>query len=183
LNNQKKYAEIIYKLIETDNPINKELIKELENIDKEMYAFSDFYISEKEQGDDNCSFINPIGKNTSLYSEKELEGHELLFVCLYNFDMNEKEDENTNYKYLFQNSPKAYYHFAQCANYYGVKIKLVLDYEDAILELTKPWDKDNSKCKYYATWIVCGPPYPILPQNNKKTTNPYLLGEFLKVIK
>jgi hypothetical protein len=73
--------------------------------------------------------------------------------------MNEKEDENTNYKYLFQNSPKSYYHFAQCANFYGVKIKLVLDYEDAILELTKPWDKDNSKCKYYTTWIVCRPPY------------------------
>lgn len=92
-----------------------------------MDAFSDFFNSEKEQCDDNCSFINPIGKNTSLYSEKELEGHELLFVFLYNCDMNEKEDENTNYKYLFQNSPKAYYHFAQCANYYGVKIKLVLD--------------------------------------------------------
>ena len=66
---------------------------------------------------------------------------------------------------------------------FGDRIKLVLDYEDAILELTKPWDKDNSKCKYYATWIVCRPPYPILPQNNKKTTNPYLIGEFLKVIK
>ena len=50
--NQEKYAEIIYKLTKTDNPINKELIKELENIDIEMDAFSDFYNSEKEQCDD-----------------------------------------------------------------------------------------------------------------------------------
>ena len=96
--------------------------------------------------------------------------------------MNENEDPHTNYKYLFEKSPKAYYYFEQCANYYGVKVNLVLNYEDAILELIKPWDKDISKCKYYATWIVCGPPYPMLPDNNGKPSDPYLLGEFMKAI-
>ena len=116
-----------------------------------------------------------------MYAENEFEGHELLFVCLYNCDMNENEDPHTNRKFLFEQSPKAYYYFDQCANHYGVKIKLVLNYEDAMIELTKPWDKDNSKCKYYACWIVCGPPYPMLPDNGGKKSDPYLLGEFLKV--
>jgi len=180
--NQDVYTEIIDELVNTDNPINKELIKELDNIEIEMDAFSDFYNAEKEQYDSSGTLINPIGKNTSMYSENELEGHELLFVCLYNCDMNENEDPHTNHKYLFEQSPKAYYYFDQCAKYYGVKIKLVLNYEDAIIELTKPWDKDNSKCKYYACWIVCGPPYPMLPDNGGKKSDPYLLGEFLKVI-
>ena len=176
------YSSIIDELVKTDNPINKDLIKELENIEIEMDAFSDFYKAEKEQYDESGSLMNPVGKNTSMYSEGELEGHEIIFVCLYNCDMNENEDPHTNYKYLFEKSPKAYYYFNQCAQYYGVKVKLVLDYEDAILELIKPWNKDNTKCKYYATWIVCGPPYPMLPKNDSKKTKPYLLGEFLKVI-
>ena len=180
--NQESYASTIDELSKTDNPVNKELIKELENIEIEMDAFNDFYNAEKGQYDESGSLMNPIGKNTSMYSENELEGHEILFVCLYNCDMNENEDPHTNYKYLFEQSPKAYYYFNQCAQYYGVKVKLVLDYEDAILELTKPWEKDNKMCKYYATWILCGPPYPILPKNDLKQPNPYLLGEFLKVI-
>ena len=186
---QEEFSEIIDKLIKTDNPLNKELVKELENTDIEMDAFSDFYNAEKEQYDDSGSIINPIGKNTSIYSKGLLKEHEILFVCLYNYDMNDKEDPNTNFKYLFEKSPTSYYYFEECAKYYGVKIKLVLNYEDAINELTKPWEKDSSKCKYYATWIVCGPPYPMLPNIDlngnklKKKSDPYLLGEFIKCIK
>jgi len=96
--------------------------------------------------------------------------------------MNENEDPHTNYKYLFEISPKVYYHFNQCAQYYKANIKLFLDYEDAIIEMTKPSDKDPTKGKYIAIWIVCAPPYPILPSNPiGKLSNPYLLGQFLKV--
>ena len=94
---------------------NKKLVKELENIEIEMDAFSDFYNAEKEQYDNSGSLINPTGKNTSMYAEGFLEGHEILFVCLYNCDMNPNEDPCTNYKYLFEKSPKAYYFFNQCA--------------------------------------------------------------------
>ena len=52
-------------LSKTGNPINKELVKELENIEIKMDAFSDFYKTEKEQYDNSSSLINPIGKNTS----------------------------------------------------------------------------------------------------------------------
>ena len=187
---QDEFSIMIDLLVKTDNPVNKDLIKELENIDIEMDAFSDFYNAEKEQYDDSGSLINPTGKNTSMYSQGQLEGHEILFVCLYNCDMNENEDPNTNYKYLFEKSPTAYYYFNQCAEYYKVKINLVLNYEDAIKELIKPWEKDSSKCKYYATWIVCGPPYPMLPpvydnsgNLSSKQSDPYLLGEFMKCIK
>ena len=177
-----KFEAIIEELSKTDNPINKELIKELENIEIEMDAFSDFYNAEKEQFDDSGALMNPTGKNTSMYAEGFLEGHEILFVCLYNCDMNPNEDPHTNYKYLYETSPKAYYHFNQCVEYYKAKVKLVLDYEDAINEITKPWDKDPKKGKYYAVWIVCGPPYPMLPNNPNKKPNPYLLGQFMKVL-
>lgn len=187
---QDKFSEIIDELVKTDNPVNKDLIKELEKIDIEMDAFSDFYNAEQEQYDDSGSLINPTGKNTSMYSKGYLEGHEILFVCLYNYDMNENEDPNTNYKYLFEKSPTAYYYFNQCAEFYKVKVNLVLNYEDAINELTKSWDVDSTKSKYYATWIVCGPAYPMLPplydksgNLSKSQSNPYLLGEFMKCIK
>ena len=111
---------------------NKKLVKELENIEIEMDAFSDFYNAEKEQYDNSGSLINPTGKNTSMYAEGFLEGHEILFVCLYNCDMNPNEDPCTNYKYLFEKSPKASYFFNQCAQNYKAKVNLVLDYEDAI---------------------------------------------------
>ena len=177
-----EFDAIVEELSKTGNPVNKELVKELENIEIEMDAFSDFYNAEKEQYDNSGSLINPTGKNTSMYAEGFLEGHEILFVCLYNCDMNPNEDPCTNYNYLFKQSPKANYYFNQCAQYYKAKVNLVLDYEDAINEIIKPWDKDPNKGKYYAVWIVCGPPYPMLPENKSKKTNPYLLGHFMKVI-
>ena len=33
-----------------------------------MDAFSDFYNAEKEQYDESGSLMNPVGKNTSIYS-------------------------------------------------------------------------------------------------------------------
>ena len=125
-------------------------------------------IAEKEQYEDSGSLMNPTGMNASMYAQGLLDGHEILFVCLYNCDMNENEDPNTNWEYLFKKSPKAYYYFSECSNYYKVKVNIILDYEDAIKEITKPWDKDPSKGKYYDIWIVCGPSYPILPNNKKK---------------
>ena len=112
-----QFDSIFEKLIKTDNPINKELISELENIEIEMDAFSDFYNAEKEQYDNYDSLINPIEKNTSMYSKEFLEGDEILFVCLYNCDMNPNEDKHTDHKYLFEKSPKSYYYFNQCAEY------------------------------------------------------------------
>ena len=93
------YSSIIDELSKADNRINKDLIKELENIEKEIDVFSDFYNAEKEQYDESGSLTNPVWKNTSMYSEGELEEHEILFVWLNNCDMNENEDPHTNYKY------------------------------------------------------------------------------------
>ena len=182
---ENKYEKIIDELVNNSNRVYKDLIKKLEDIEIEMDAFSYFYNAEKEQYDDSGSLINPIGNNTSIYTKGFLEGHEILFVCLYNYDMNPNEDPNTNYEYLFKKSPTSYYYFNQCAEYYKVKVTLVLNYKDAIEELTTPWDKDPEKCKYYATWIICGPPYPMLPPlydsqgnllPNNQQSNPYLLG-------
>ena len=43
--------------------------------------------------------------------------------------------------------------------------------------------KKKQFSKYYAIWILCCPPYPIIPDNPGKKPDPYLLGEFMKVIK
>ena len=179
----KPKSDIIDELLKTDKPINKDLIEEIKNIEIEMDAFSDIYNPESEEYDESGKILNPTGSNKSMFAEGILEGHKILFVCLYNCDMNPNEDPNTNYIYLTKTSPKTYFNLKQCADYYKVEIKLVLDYEDAIKELTEPWEKDHSKCKYYATWVLCGPPYPLLPNNpNKKNTNPYLIGQFIEVI-
>ena len=76
-----------------------------------MNAFSDFYNPEKNQYDESGSFLNTIGVNSSLYTEALLEGQEILFACLFNHEMNPDEDECTDWKYLFQKSPKSYYYF------------------------------------------------------------------------
>jgi len=59
---------------------------------------------------------------------------------------------------------------------FGLKIYVVLDYENAIKELTK---NVNGKCDYNSVWIMCGPQKAILP--NPKA-DPNLIGEFMKVI-
>ena len=43
--------------------------------------------------------------------------------------------------------------------------------------------KKKQFSKYYAIWILCCPPYPIIPDNPGKNPDPYLLTEFMKVIK
>jgi hypothetical protein len=176
-------SDIIDDLLQTESPINKDLIEEMKSIDIEMDAFSDIYNPEGEEYDNLGNIINPTGKNKSMFAEGLLEGHKLLFVCLYNCDMNPNEDRNVDYKYLKKTSPKTYFNLKQCADYYKVEIEIVFDYEDAIKELTDPWENDYNKGKYYAAWILCGPPYPILPAHPKKgKTNPYLLGQFMEVL-
>ena len=43
--------------------------------------------------------------------------------------------------------------------------------------------KKKQFSKYYAIWILCCPPYPIIPDNPGKNPDPYLLTEFMNVIK
>ena len=61
--------------------------------------------------------------------------------------------------------------------HFGIELQIVTSYESAIMELTKQTKKGF--CDYYATWVICGPPLPILPN---KADNPYLLGQFIDVL-
>ena len=59
--------------------------------------------------------------------------------------MNPDEEECTDWKYLFEKSPQSYYFFKQFADFYKVSITLVLNYEDAIKEIIKPWGNEEEK--------------------------------------
>ena len=69
------------------------------------------------------------------------------------------------------------------ADHYGIELKIVLNYEDAINEITK--QSKPGKCDYYAIWIICGPPFPILPpqeKGNEDKYNPHLINQFINIL-
>ena len=59
-------------------------------------------------------------------------------------------------------------------DYLGVKVKTVLNYEDAIKEITQK--DENGKCNYYTVWVMCGPDINKLPDNSKY---PGLVEQFI----
>ena len=73
----------------------------------------------------------------------------------------------------------------EAADYYGVNFKIVLNYEDAINEITKKNTEKKGFCDYYSVWIICGPPYEILPkqdEGNENKNNPHLIMQFIDVL-
>ena len=98
---------------------------------------------------------------------------------LYSYGMNEGEDERLSYNYITKSSDKS-----ECIqssiDYTGIQAEVVINYKDAIERLTRPGTYKKDCCDYYACIIMSGEPYAELPNSND---NPYLLGQFIKVIK
>ena len=74
--------------------------------------------------------------------------------------------------------------YIKCASvHYGIELKIVLNYEDAINEIIK--QSTPGLCDYYAVWVICGPPYEILPpqeKGNENKNNPHLISQFIDVL-
>ena len=167
-----------------NNPTFKDLKSELEKIKISVESF-DFYYKEVDiiETDNIISY--------SLYDKNILKGQKILIVMLWTCDMSENESKYVKEEFILnpnlEQKNKFYKNDNLCiktaADYYGVEIKIVINYEDAITELTKQTKKGF--CDYYAVWVFCGPPYPVLPKQNKENKNkdnPYLISQFIDVL-
>lgn len=101
----------------------------------------------------------------------------------WNSDMNPKENIRVDDLFLLQKPTKDEFCLKDAFDHYGVDMKIVLNYREAIEEITKvgqiPKSENSSKkescCEYFAVIVIWGPPYKVLPQQNE---NAELIGKF-----
>lgn len=120
---------------------------------------------------------NPQGQDTELYVENFLKTHQILIVQFC--DDSICGDSQLNKKYIFENSISGR---TECVNeaakFFGISIKIVQNYEDAILEITK---SNNNCCDYYAVWVICGSHPEKLPIG-QRSSNKYIVEQFIDVL-
>ena len=165
-NNLNKIGDIFNSLKSSINsPIFSSLKEELENIDVGQEAMS-FIINDNKNAK----------TNKQLLRKGVLKGQKILLVMLWDCTMSNSENYRVDPDYILSPSPGNKFCLKDAASFYGVEIKIVQNYKDAINEITK---EEKGKCPYYSVWIICGPPYKILPQ---KEDDPELIGEFNDVL-
>ena len=184
--NPKKVKDLLENLLNdmNKNLIFKDLQTELQDIDYELDSF-DFFFKEN-QIEDN---VQDIVFN-SIYEKDILKGNKILIVMLWSSELSIKESDYILKEYLLtpfnaDDSFKNNLCLKDAAEFYGVDLKIVLNYEDAINEITKKNLEKPGFCNYYAIWIFCGPPYAILPKQeigNEDKNNPYLIDQFIDVL-
>ena len=137
---------IIQKLMK--EPIDYiKLINYLQNIPPELDAMQDLYNNEKDIGDEKRGFKNnEEGKNTQIYIKNCLKGQKILIVMLY------EEKENITVKRISQSGGTNSKCIKDAADYFGVSIKTVTNYKDAIKEILK--QTKPGYCDYYAVWVL-----------------------------
>ena len=163
-----------------NNKINvyPEIINKLSNVIFELDAFK--ILSEEESNPidlGNGLKGNPTGDNKELLSKNALKGYKVLVVMLWSVVLNPDEYEYVHVDYLSKGNPKSPKCLKDVFDFYGIEMKVVQNYRDAIEELIKK-DKD-SKCPYYACWIINGPPFDILPD---RTNEAFLFYQFIEVL-
>ncbi len=118
---------------------------------------------------------NPEGDKIGLLKENSLLGQTILIVMLWTCALNpEGESKLLDPKYIEQTNDKNSKSIKSAIDYLGVGIKYVLNYEDAIKEITKK-DK-NGKCNYYTVCVMCGPDIDQLPDRSRY---PGLVEQFI----
>ena len=118
--------------------------------------------------------INPKGDKIGLLKEGSLKGQKILIVMLWSYELSKTESPLLDPKNIYQTNFKNTRCIANTVSYLGVEVKTVLNYVDAINEITKK-DK-NGRCNYYTVWVLCGPEIDKLPD---KTNHPGLVKQFI----
>ena len=195
-------SNLVKEIMESSkNPTYKDLIEELSSICVELDAFDGYYNKETDYKEGVHLIKNPVGINKELYVKDCLKGHKILIVMLWTCDLSKNESEFIKPEYILKPNPKDEEELINnqdedemkenekimciksAADHYGIELKIVLNYEDAINEITK--QSKPGKCDYYAIWIICGPPYPILPPQeigNEYKNNPHLINQFINIL-
>ena len=166
-----------------ENPKYLSLKKELINIIIELSGY-DFYQGEipKDAKEEDME-VNGIYSihQFGMYPKNFFKGQKILFVMPYSCEMNNKENKAFSYKYIREKykNESNYECIKSSLEYTGIDVDYVINYKDAIMKLTTSTQREGY-CDYFACAILSGPPYAQLPNPND---DPYLLGQFLKVIK
>ena len=169
---------IISLLNESKNTLFPEIFKKLSNVLFELDAFK-LLCDEQSNPIDLGNGLkgNPLGDDKALLRRNALKGYKVLIVMLWSKVLNPEEYIYVHKDYLFKGNPKSSKCLKDVFDYYGIDMIVVENYRRAIEELTIK-DK-NSKCPYYACWIINGPPYEDLPDGSKES---FLFMQFLKVL-
>ena len=192
-NNLTKEGEI--SVLHYLNNLNKKEIKFLEGISQSDYFFSnlieeiksiDYNFSDFRLGEISEEKIEGVEINKrACYNKNFFNGEKILIVHLWTYDMSKNESPFILPKYLLESYKQDNLCLKEAADYYGVNFKIVLNYEDDINEITKKNTEKEGFCDYYSVWIICGPPYEILPkqdEGNENKNNPHLIMQFIDVL-
>ena len=101
--------------------------------------------------------INPKGDKIGLLKENSLLGQKILIVMLWSCELSAVEDKKLHPRNVEQKSSSNTRCIADTVDYLGVKVKTVLNYVDAINEITKK-DK-NGKCNLLYSLGIMWPRY------------------------
>ena len=172
---EKNILSAISKLIKNKKYYYKSLREELKQSPLTTNCY-DMINDEVNAGfDDYGNPKNPDGEKIGLLKENALLGQTILIVMLWSYALNPREEsELLDPKYIEQTNEKNFKSIKTAVDYLGVDVKYVLNYEDAIKEITKK-DK-NGKCNYYTVWVMCGPQIDQLPDFSKY---PGLVEQFI----
>ena len=178
IQNEEENAEnislTIKKLIENKNYKYVKLREELKNSPLTINCY-DMLNEEIEGGyDEQGRRLNPIGDEIGLLKKDSLEGQNILLVMLWSCEITKEENSLLHPYYIDHTNEQNSKCISGVLSYMGVKVKYVLNYVDAINEITKK-DK-NGKCNYYSVWVLCGPDINQLPD---KSEYPGLVKKFI----
>ena len=184
--------EIIEVLSKNNEIYFKRLIEELNQLEVNSTTFDHFNkpVILEDHFKNLNEARNPLESEETLSIKKNvLKGQQILIVMLWSYYLNpSKESPKVVSDNLFISGKMNVYTrndengknkicVELAVKIFGIEIFVVLDYENAIKELTR--DNDN-KCIYNSVWVICSPQKAIIP--NIKS-DPNLIREFMEVIK
>ena len=162
-----------------NNPVFKKLKQELSKIPITLESFP-FFNKESKMNKDGT---NPEGENLSMYCKNFYEGQKILIAMFFSCDLEtqNKESNTVTEKKVHPKYITTKINGEECISsvlkYYGYKVIVVTNYEEAIKELCKK-NRDN-KCEYNSLWVISGQKVPDLPSNSGDINAPYYVEHFV----
>ena len=163
------------------NPIFLKLKNELSyKVPTKLNALP-FYIEENEEYFNESTVREEDVLYKPMYTKDILKTQKILIMMCWSKELSVLEHESVCKEYILNRYKNSKSCIKEQLEYFGVETVVVNNYIDAIKELTQPDQDHYGKCKYYATWVMNGPPYAILPNNNVEGA--YYIHQFLEVLK
>lgn len=97
--------------------------------------------------------------------------------------MDSKESDSVDEKYIYEPYNGARSCIKKQLDYYGIDIKVVKNYIDAIKELISEDENIKGKCKYFAAMVMNGPNYSVLPGQKNEVEDARYILQFLETLK